>query len=61
MVHKCDLLTSIQLDGLSKRKSSTLILEALINNVLLSSVNDTLYDPSDVIPELMATIWSFTA
>ena len=60
MVHTYDLLTSIQLDGLSKRKSSSLILEALINNVLLFSVNDTLYDPSEVIPELMASIWAYT-
>ena len=59
MVHKCDLLTSVQLDGLYKRKSS-LILEALINNVLLLSVNDTLYDPSEIILELMATRWSCT-
>jgi hypothetical protein len=60
MVHKCDLLTSIQLVGLSKRKSSSLILEALLNKVLLFSVNDTLYDPSEVILELMATRWSYT-
>ena len=60
MVHKCDLLTSIHLEALSKRKSSSLILEALINKVLLFSVNDTLYDPSEVILELMATGWTYT-
>ena len=60
MVQTCDLLTSIQLDGLSKRKSPSLILEALINKVLLFSVNDTLYDPSEVILELMATRWAYT-
>ena len=60
MVHKCDLLTFIQLDGLSKRKSSLSIIEALLNNVLLFSVNYTLYDPSEVILELMATGWRST-
>ena len=60
MVHKCDLLTFIQLDGLSKRKRSSLILEALVNIVLLFSVNDTLYDPSEVIMEFMATRWAYT-
>ena len=60
MVHAFDLLKSIQSDELSKRKSSSLILEALINNVLLYSVNDTLYDPLEVILELMATGWRYT-
>ena len=60
MVHKCDLLTSIQLVGLSKRKGSSLILEVLLNKVLLFCVNDTLYDPSEVLLELMATIWAYT-
>ena len=55
MVHKCDLLASIQLVGLSKRKSSSIILEAFINKVLLFSVNDTLYDPSEVILECFNT------
>ena len=60
MVRKCDFLTSIQLVGLSKRKSSSLIPEALLNKSLLVSVDDTLYDPSGVLPELMATIWAYT-
>ena len=60
MVHQCDLLTPIQLEGLSKRKSSSLILEALLNKVSRFSVNDTLYDLSEVILELMATGWTYT-
>jgi hypothetical protein len=60
MVHKCDLSTSIQLVGLSKRKSSSLLPEARLNKVLLFSVNDTLYDPSEVILELTATRWAYT-
>ena len=61
MVHKFDLLTTNQLDGLSKRKSSSLILEALLDKVLLFSVNDTLSDTSEVILELMATGWTYTS
>ena len=60
MVHECGFLTSIQLKGLSKRKSSSLILEALLNKVSLLSVNDTLSDPSEVILALMATRWRHT-
>ena len=55
MVYKCDLLTSIQLVGLSNAKALHYFYK-----VLLFSVNDTLYDPAEKILELMATIWSYT-
>ena len=57
MVSKGDLFRSIKLSKLNKTQSFELIFEALINNVLLFSVNDIKYDPSDVIMDLIDSIW----
>ena len=57
MVFKGDLLKNLKLTGLSKQRSFELLLQALIKNVLLFSVNNIQYDPSEVINDLIHTIF----
>ena len=52
MLLKYDMLRNIQLIKLTKRQSNDIILESILNNKLMFSVNGKLYDPLEVLENL---------